>query len=392
MNDLRPFQLSFLCKEKLSCKLLLEHLKLSSEKVFVSKHRQSILSLALEKQEETFLLSSSLDSSFSLFKLSDFDNFTRKDSRKDRRGESLSPSVIHLAPLATRSSDPGTSRQSGAVTQISWYPLDYGLFSTISTDGQLVIWNTHTFKETFWFSNLQSGKLVSQAFHRNGSLIAVGCSDPCTIRICDLKSGVSLHRLTGHSSPVNSLLWHPWNDHQLVSSGFEDNSIHLWDIRRSGIISSFTASTQVGGTAHTGSILSLNFAVNDARFFYSWSSDGFLKKWSFGTSSNPIESYFIGKSKENDYSWSAHVGLPVNLGNRAFLPVADAYFIFALKNQLYYYDVIKRSFFKGALGRHIQSITCLISSERTHSLITAGKDEQILYWEPETQKKPFSLH
>ncbi|WEW59751.1 hypothetical protein PRK78_005231 [Emydomyces testavorans] len=63
-------------------------------------------------------------------------------------------------------------------------------------------------------------------------LIGVGTSDK-SVRLLDLRSGLSTHSLPGHAGAVLSVQWAPHNPH-LIASASKDNRALIFDIRRGG--------------------------------------------------------------------------------------------------------------------------------------------------------------
>jgi DNA excision repair protein ERCC-8 len=87
----------------------------------------------------------------------------------------------------------------GQITDVHWFPLDAGMFSTSSVDGHLKLWdaNTMAIAHSFNFDiPIHTHAMpLSIASH---CLIATGL-DSNIIRLCDMKSGASTHSLSGMS-------------------------------------------------------------------------------------------------------------------------------------------------------------------------------------------------
>ena len=64
------------------------------------------------------------------------------------------------------------------------------------------------------------------------TLIATA-TDDIDVKLCDLSSGASTHSLKGHTSGISTLAWSPLSQNLLVTGSY-DQSIRIWDIRRSG--------------------------------------------------------------------------------------------------------------------------------------------------------------
>jgi DNA excision repair protein ERCC-8 len=158
---------------------------------------------------------------------------------------------IHLWDLETRNSELEHVHQScasvnksshpdahtHAITSLSIYPFDpvpSTIFST-AHDGTLKlsalqapsITPVHTF-------NLDCTPFSHSFSSQPGStlLVAVGTSER-SVRLVDLRSGLSTQGLPGHNGAVLSVAWAPHRPH-LLASGSVDNKVIIFDVRRGG--------------------------------------------------------------------------------------------------------------------------------------------------------------
>jgi DNA excision repair protein ERCC-8 len=124
-----------------------------------------------------------------------------------------------------------------AITSLSIYPFDpvpSTIFST-SHDGTLklsalqspAITPVHTF-------NLDCTPYAHSFSSQPGStlLVAVATSEQ-SVRLVDLRSGLSTQGLPGHNDAVLSVAWAPHRPH-LLASGSVDNRVIIFDVRRGG--------------------------------------------------------------------------------------------------------------------------------------------------------------
>lgn len=124
-----------------------------------------------------------------------------------------------------------------AITSVSIYPFDPvpSTILTTSHDGTLkmsalapdAITPAHTF-------NLHCTPYSHSLSSHPGSslLIAVGTSEK-SVRLLDLRTGLSTHGLPGHTNSVLSVSWAPHEPHILASAS-ADNRVIIFDIRRAG--------------------------------------------------------------------------------------------------------------------------------------------------------------
>jgi WD40 repeat protein len=342
---------------------------LSGRKVFKSAHTRGILSLALEQQTENFLLSGALDGSVAIYRLTD--------------SQGLDDGVRQCSPLQVQPNCvTGNMAPVSAVTEAIWYPSDLGLFATTGMDGIARIWDTHRFQVSFSFSSLSSGPLVCGAFYAN--ILAIGTSDPASIRLCDLASGAALQRFIGHGGhPVNQLVWLDANT--ILSAGSFDRSLIVWDLRKQGILQHLQARGLE--TAHEDTILAILFKPP---FIYSWSRDSVLRRWSSMSLSEietlKLDSRKNASSRSNEPSIAGATALTSLWTNKALVSVSDSIFYagigkkLALLHREHSYGPLKPIF--SLPGGHLKPVTSLILSRRHTALLTAGTDAQILFWEP----------
>lgn len=143
---------------------------------------------------------------------------------------------VHRA-CATVSKPSHSDAHTHAITSLSIYPFDpvpSTIFST-SHDGTLklsalqspAITPVHTF-------NLDCTPYAHSFSSQPGStlLVAVATSEQ-SVRLVDLRSGLSTHGLPGHNAAVLSVAWAPHRPY-LLASGSVDNRVIIFDVRRGG--------------------------------------------------------------------------------------------------------------------------------------------------------------
>lgn len=152
--------------------------------------------------------------------------------------ESRGSELEHVhRPRATVSKQSHSDAHTHAITSLSIYPFDpvpSTIFST-SHDGTLklsalqspAITPVHTF-------NLECTPYTHSFSSQPGStlLVAVATSEQ-SVRLVDLRSGLSTHGLPGHNGAVLSVAWAPHRPYLLASASV-DNRVILFDVRRGG--------------------------------------------------------------------------------------------------------------------------------------------------------------
>ena len=97
-------------------------------------------------------------------------------------------------------------------------------------DGHIRIWHFHS------GSLLKKIKVTDDILNGiclyNNNYLFVGCDDN-TIKLLDLKNGIILKYLYGHSKEVLNIkkIKHPKYGECIISQGYEDDQIKIWEIK-----------------------------------------------------------------------------------------------------------------------------------------------------------------
>ena len=182
-------------------------------------HPAGVNCLAFDYTSARYLVSGGADASVRLWDL------------ESTSGVSGSP-IYH--PVASLSRNDKSSH-THAITSISIYPFDPDPTTLLSTsfDKSLKLTSIaasslqpiHTFNLDYAPYTHALSPIPSSA-----PLIAVGTAHP-SIRLLDLRSGLSTHSLPGHNGAVYSLAWSPTTSHLLIS-GSHDGRVLFFDVRR----------------------------------------------------------------------------------------------------------------------------------------------------------------
>ncbi|KAJ6187382.1 hypothetical protein N7519_002290 [Penicillium mononematosum] len=169
----------------------------------VFSHKSGVNCLAVDQFEGRYMISGGADPSIHLWDL-------------ESRGSELEH--VHQS-CASVSKSSHADAHTHAITSLSIYPFDpvpSTIFST-AHDGTLKL------------SALQSPSITPPG---STLLVAVGTSDR-SVRLVDLRSGLSTQGLPGHNGAVLSVAWAPHRPHLLASASV-DNRVIIFDVRRGG--------------------------------------------------------------------------------------------------------------------------------------------------------------
>jgi DNA excision repair protein ERCC-8 len=150
---------------------VLLNMRMSTDYEIISSHTRPVHCISLEKNDHQYLLSGGLDGLVALYDLNGAVNDKKNSNRKALKSISIACNSVR-----ERASIPnGGPNLSVAVSSISWYPKDSGLFAVSDFDGNVNIWDTNAFSIVGNFK-LRS-KIFNSKFNSNGSLIALGLDD-----------------------------------------------------------------------------------------------------------------------------------------------------------------------------------------------------------------------
>jgi DNA excision repair protein ERCC-8 len=150
---------------------VLLNMRMSTEYEIISSHTRPVHCISLERNDHQYLLSGGLDGLVALYDLNGALNDKKTSNRKALKSISIACNSVK-----DRTSIPsGGPTLSVAVSSISWYPKDSGLFAVSDFDGNINIWDTNAFSIVGNFK-LRS-KIFNSKFNSDGSLIALGLDD-----------------------------------------------------------------------------------------------------------------------------------------------------------------------------------------------------------------------
>ncbi|KAK4520579.1 uncharacterized protein ATC70_006456 [Mucor velutinosus] len=336
-------------------------LQLSKDKELALSHRGGVNSIKIETIEQRYLLSGGGDGKVHVFDL-----------------QAMPAEHMRNEPIASTAR---MDRHKYAVTSVSWFPFDTGMFVTSSYDTTIKVWDTNEMKPAYEFDMEARVNCQSMSPIASHSLVASAASEP-RIRLCDLNSGAFTHSLTGHSGSVLACTW-SLNQEYILYSGGDDRTIRVWDIRRaSSCLMSLDQDNAAmrdplaeTNTAHGKGVNGLTMTP-DGRYLVSLGLDEKIRLWNTESGKNTFVNY--GSSWRNRFKLhmeatvsSADVWPPL-----LYIPSDDRQ---VLVYRLLDGVLVQR--LKGAYGR----VICVEKRDAYQEYYSGSNGGEILVWEPPIQ-------
>ncbi|ORX74214.1 WD40 repeat-like protein [Linderina pennispora] len=210
---------------------ILKTLALSETRGIARTHTAPIHWLSLDSIDSRYLLSGGADRSVHLLDL---------DANGDTKHmiKSMAQAACH----------------DSAVSCVSWYAVDTGMFATSSYDGTVKVWDTNAMAVAASFD--LNARVEMHAMSPTGAHALIAAATQAkSLRLGDLRTGAFAQEL---DIPMQMCVaWSP-RDPFVLASGGQDGRVHLWDVRR--------ADTHVSDfAAHTKCVNSLLFAEHGAQ-------------------------------------------------------------------------------------------------------------------------------
>ncbi|KAH9294346.1 hypothetical protein KI387_040448 [Taxus chinensis] len=392
LGRIRPALLANRVQSRRICSL-----ELANQKEIISAHKGAVNSLQIDLTESRYLLSGASDGSAAVYDI---------QQATDNDGGGL---VAKHKSLFVVDKQLEYGHQY-AVSSVSWYPVDTGLFVTGSFDHHIKVWDTNTTQVEMQFK--LPGKVYGVAMSSVSTthmLIAAGTED-VQVRLCDMASGAFTHTLSGHRDGVWAVQWSASNEWMVITGGC-DGSIRFWDIRRAGCfrvldqLQSQTGrrpsipkspaskakkssmafgkglskgslsqrqhpgmlSSQNRATAHYGAVTGLEM-TNDGLHLFSAGMDSRLRLWDVESGCNTLVNYETTRLRT-----SKAIQLAVT-------PNSSLVFVPCLTS-IKAYDVWSGSLCSTFHG-HYDFVNCCSFNSQDQELYSGSNDRQILIWSP----------
>jgi WD40 repeat protein len=125
-----------------------------------------------------------------------------------------------------------------------------------------------------------SGWIESVVFSPNDLILASG-GGGSTVDLWDIRTGLKIHSLSGHSDWVRTIGYSP--DGSLIVSGSADNTAILWNASSGALLQTFTG--------HSGEVYAVDISSNGS-VVVTGASDGYFKLWNASTGAE-LDSVYV---------------------------------------------------------------------------------------------------
>jgi DNA excision repair protein ERCC-8 len=280
-------------------------------------------------------------------------------------------------PLAGRIDPQHRHAHTASISQLSWYPLDTGLFVSSALDGTVKVWDTNTLAAVAQFSGFGHVYGHSLTTTPAGCLIAVAHKAPEVV-LCDVRTGARTHSLCGHKRSVLTAQWWPINEHVLVT-GSVDNRVLFWDVRRAsacllaldylGNDPGSRGSSSALPTAHKGAVNGLLFS-SDGSWLVSTGTDERIRVWDAHSGRNTLTHFRHVSNK-------SQVRMEMALFEQGPIPL-----LFHPNRQDIGVYQLEDGHQARVLRAHHRRLTALKLHPRKPLLFSGSLDSDVLIWEP----------
>ena len=334
-------------------------------------------------------------------------------------------SILCIYDLSSRKSIPTISpvlqvNAQSILSALQWYPVDTGMFFTVSTAAIVAVWDTNQLQVVQTFQPFQyEDSLVAGGYSSSmewsphqAHLGAVGTKGVEPIRLIDLRAGHAAQSLRDSkhkmSTGTTSLTWSPIHSHLLVSGGF-DGCIRLWDIRkgnqacvldreyidpcpREGLIP-FEPSLWKNQSAcvssnmsHSGFVAAIRFTPNGSTLV-SAGSDGTLSTWNMLKPHGelmPCRYYYYGKNRKHTTALA-----PITAQLQPLTLIATREYVWThSQNSLLAYQIGKTGPPCMELKGHLKRVnTISMIPDYTKQIISGSSDGLLLMWSGRQQSQ-----
>ncbi|KAJ2827655.1 hypothetical protein GGI24_002594 [Coemansia furcata] len=253
--------------------MVLGTMALAETKRMARAHSAAVHSLAIDNIEHRYMLSTGADISIQLYDLNSFE-----------RTATCARQVAPTSQITTNAA----STHTRLISDIAWYPLDNGMFTTASFDHTLRVWDAESMAEACQF-DLESRVFSHSMSHTGAHALIAAADESAYIRLCDLRSGSFAQSLQAHHSGSMAATWSPEQPFVLASGGI-DGTLRLWDIRRadSQLCSFGNVEASHSNSSDTGGSVSSLLFTGDGSRVLSLKASGKVSVWSIVSPDNPL--------------------------------------------------------------------------------------------------------
>ncbi|KAG0049622.1 hypothetical protein BGZ83_005547 [Gryganskiella cystojenkinii] len=286
------------------------------------------------------------------------------------------------------------------MSQAFAYAPDGKRFYAGTADGRIIAYNTSTWNAIEALEG-HNRRVTNVIFSSSGSLLASGADNPAgemAARIWDVKVGICLHVLEGHTTKFAGLIFLP-SDKRIIT-GSCSRAVHMWDLMTGACVHSFEVPQDIDtvvdaiACSSDGDLLATSYEDHSLRLWKVETSECLhvltgLTGFNLGLAFSPGGAQFTLTSNDGIKTWEAATGAELWTSEKAVCTVGSAVYspdgqkiaCGAVGNAVSLLDPATGET-TSALQGHTGEIYNIVYSQDGDQFASASRDGSVRLWSP----------